>query len=133
MFNLNNDSKTLTLVGLILEGLLLFLGALFGLIFGLIFGGMTSSEFSDQSAVPMIVIFVIFGFFYLIGLTFFIINTIVYKKLKSPIPFSTANKLLTYQMVIGIIYLLSNTLVGILYLLSSIFGKRALDEQNLRN
>lgn len=133
MFKLNNDSKTLTLIGLILEGLILGLGLLFALIFGLIFSQAIEGEMVPEDVVVITILSIFFGLFFLIGGVIFIVNIIVFKKLKNPVSFETASKLLTYQMVIGIVYLLSNTIVGILYLLSSIFGKRALDEQNLRD
>lgn len=132
MFKLNNDSKTLTLIGLILEGLILGIGVLFALIFGFIFSQATQEVMVPEDVVVITILSIFFGLFFLIGVVIFIVNIIVFKKLKNPISFETANKLLTYQMVIGIVYLLSNTIVGVLYLLSSIFGKRALDEQNLR-
>jgi hypothetical protein len=132
MFTLNNDSKTLTLIGLILEGLLLGLGVVVALIFGVVFIQLSEETMVPEDVVAITILSIFFGLFFLIGVSIFIVNIVVFRKLKNPVPFETANKILTYQMVIGIVYLLSNTLVGILYLLSSIFAKRALDEQNLR-
>lgn len=142
MHKMDNTPKIITIIGLILEGF-----GLFGFGFGYIilnslkdssyftaeYLEISSSEYIelmnmlDIIANVIIIIGVIFLIIFLFNLRLFV------RLIKEKYTMEQARKIYLYQAIIGVIYLLSNTVVGILYLISGVQGRSGhIEEKNIR-
>ena len=140
MHSMKHDSKTLTSIGLIIEGLFVlmsFMITLFVVLMpSLILDSMISTNLPPYTHDELLIfsfIRFVFGLITLTGFILFLINLIVFTKLlKGNLHPSKAEALYTYQFIIGIIYLFANSIVGVLYLISALFGKRTLNEEKIQ-
>ncbi|MFH5882328.1 hypothetical protein [Liberiplasma polymorphum] len=140
MHTMKHDSKLLTTIGLIFEGLLVLLSIVITLVLLILptqfFYEAFLTDFPAYNHDALIILTIwraIFAVITIVGIILFIVNFILFTKLmKNEVRFETASVIYTYQLIIGIIYLFGNTLVGILYLVSSLFGKRTLNEEKFQ-
>jgi len=135
---LDKTSKITTIIGLIFEGLGVFMFALTGTGMALInsmsrteimdfFGDeITSNDLDIMLMVfsVLAIIFIIIGF---IALVFFLVNLVLFTKLiNGKYTEEQASKVLLYQAIYGGINLMFNQILGVLYLVSGIQGRQKL-------
>lgn len=140
MHKMENTPKTLTIMGLIVEGMafLVFIGLtiLASLLSSIPKADLIAQGFSDSDADLFLnVTGVFYTVFIIIGsvlLVMFMVNLVLFTKLmKGHFTEKQAKQLFVYQAVWGGISLLFNTITGVLYLVSAIQAHTS--QKNHRN